>query len=224
LSELVFFYSPGSRYSFLALTQMQRIEAEHQVEFDWIPTVGARIRELRGADPFSGPPQSGQYDWEYRRKDAEAWADYYGVEFREPRSVEFDARLLSVAAESAKAMGAVRDYSRELASEVFARNGWPIDRSLCIRVAASIGLPTREFEEAIDATETADRVARNCQSAYELGVFGNPTFCVDDAMFWGQDRLVLVERALERRATLGAQRNAQRNGQGSDQQSGQGSD
>src|SRR5690606_28291616 len=38
--------------------------------------------------------------------------------------------------------------------------------------------------------------------AERLGVFGSPTFVIDgsDEIFWGQDRLIFVERALARRA------------------------
>jgi 2-hydroxychromene-2-carboxylate isomerase len=34
--------------------------------------------------------------------------------------------------------------------------------------------------------------------AIARGVFGSPTYVVDGDMFYGQDRLELVERALER--------------------------
>ncbi len=68
-TNCVFYYSPGSRYSYLALSQVPDLEATLGVMFDWIPVVGARIRAIRGVDPFAGPPQSGQYDWDYRRHD-----------------------------------------------------------------------------------------------------------------------------------------------------------
>lgn len=198
--DLKFFYSPGSRYSYLALTQMPRIEQEYEVSFDWIPTVGGRIREIRGADPFAGPPLSGQYDWEYRQKDAEAWADYYGVPFQEPQSVKFDARLLGVTTAAAKELGLEREYSIELASEVFARGSWPIDRRLCVRVAEAIGLDREAFAGWVESPRMSAQIEANCQQAVELGVFGNPTFIVSDALYWGQDRLALVEYALGRRA------------------------
>jgi len=37
----------------------------------------------------------------------------------------------------------------------------------------------------------------NTEEAIERGVFGSPTYVVDDEMFYGQDRLMMVERALE---------------------------
>ena len=199
MSDLRFFYSPGSRYSYLALTQMPKIEREFGVEFAWTPTVGGRIRELRGADPFRGPPQSGQYDWEYRRRDAEAWARYYGVDFQEPRSHELDAAMLGVAAVAASRSDRHREYSCALAAEVFARSSWPIDEALCLGVAAQVGIDGDAFERAFRAPEVAQELEENCRSAFERGVFGNPSCIVGDELFWGQDRLPLVRHALELR-------------------------
>jgi carboxymethylenebutenolidase len=36
------------------------------------------------------------------------------------------------------------------------------------------------------------------QAAIDAGVFGAPSYVVDGEMFWGQDRLDFVERALAR--------------------------
>jgi 2-hydroxychromene-2-carboxylate isomerase len=197
MPELKFFYSPASRYSYLALTQVPAIEREFGVSFEWIPNVGGRIRELRGADPFAGPPLSGQYDWAYRQKDAEAWARYYGVPYQEPRSVEFDSPLLGAAAVAALHFDRGHSYSCELAAEVFARGSWPLDHQLCVRLAAEHGIDSDVFEIALAAPETAEQLEANCRLAHELGVFGNPTFMVAGDMFWGQDRLPLVRQALD---------------------------
>ena len=37
----------------------------------------------------------------------------------------------------------------------------------------------------------------NTKEAINLPVFGSPTYVVDGDMFYGQDNLILVERALE---------------------------
>ncbi len=43
--------------------------------------------------------------------------------------------------------------------------------------------------------------ARFTQEAEALGVFGAPTFALDGELFWGQDRLDFVDRALDRLRT-----------------------
>src|ERR1700730_12704857 len=88
----------GSRYSYLASTQLDRIAEETGATINWISIFSEELR-APNRDPFKGPPISGQYDWFYRRQDAEAWADFYGVPFREPMGrLKVDARLLVRAA------------------------------------------------------------------------------------------------------------------------------
>ncbi len=55
-------------------------------------------------------------------------------------------------------------------------------------------------EALVEATRTDDAKAAlraSTTEAIERGVFGVPTFIVDDQLFWGQDRLDFVERALD---------------------------
>ena len=79
-----FFYGIGSRYSYLASTQLDRLAAETGCGIRWRPLYSGDLFAARRRDPFQGDPVSGQYDWAYRRRDAERWAAYYGVLYREP--------------------------------------------------------------------------------------------------------------------------------------------
>ena len=41
------------------------------------------------------------------------------------------------------------------------------------------------------------QLANMTDEAIQLGVFGAPTFIIDDQIYWGQDRLNFVDRHLE---------------------------
>src|SRR5229473_3396221 len=57
-----FYYSIGSRYSYLASTQIAKLEGETGCGVRWHPVNGPDIRKLRGHDPFVGELPSGQYE------------------------------------------------------------------------------------------------------------------------------------------------------------------
>ncbi len=193
---LTFYFSTGSRYSYLAMSQIPQLERRYGVQFDWVPVDGKRIRALRGVDPFQGPPQSGQYDWAYREHDAKAWADYYGIEFVEPEDVNFDVALLLRAVIAAGRQGDIRAYAWALAREVFARGTWPLDQAVAERVAADYALDMRAFRAACDDPVTEQILEDNCVEAVARGAFGTPSLFVDDELFWGNDRLLLVAHRL----------------------------
>ena len=193
-----FFFSPFSRYSYLAASQMPALASEMECTVDWRPVHGPDIRRLRGHDPFAGAPVSGQYDWTYRRRDAEVWAEYYGIPFREPPSHDFDFKVLVRAAMAAKRLDAAAAYGWRICSAVYGSDAWPLNQALCIRLAEEIGLPAPEFAALFADAETERQVDAAAREAYERGAFGVPTFFVGERMFWGNDRLVLLRHYLRK--------------------------
>ncbi len=140
----------------------------------------------------------GSTSWPYRRYDAECWADYYGVAFREPPNPHFDYRLLVKAATAAKRLGGRVPYSHALFRTVWVGGVWPLDEAVCRQAAESVGLSLSKFSEALVDPATEDELRNTAAEAHRRGAFGVPTFFVGDRMFWGNDRLVLVRHYLRR--------------------------
>jgi 2-hydroxychromene-2-carboxylate isomerase len=196
-----FFFAPGSRYSYLAASQMPRLAAETGATVVWRPVFGIAIRALRGRDPFAGEPVSGQYDWTYRRVDAEAWAEYYGIPFREPPS--HDAahfQVVTRAAAAAARLGAAARYGWLACRAVYGSDAWPLDEALCVRLAGEAGLAADAFAAALHDPATDRALAETAADAHARGVFGVPTFLAGGRLFWGNDRVVLLRHFLERAA------------------------
>jgi 2-hydroxychromene-2-carboxylate isomerase len=196
-----FFFSPGSRYCYLAASQIAALQAETGCRVEWRAVNGADIRKLRGHDPFVGEPVSGQYEWGYRRRDAERWARAYGIPFREPPGHDADFALLARAATAAGRLGAAADYGWALCSAVYGSNEWPIDRDACRRIARRCGLETAAFDTELDGEGTRRDLAESATEAHRRGAFGVPTFFLGEQMFWGNDRIsLLIQTLLEDRA------------------------
>jgi 2-hydroxychromene-2-carboxylate isomerase len=193
--QVSFYFSPGSRYSYLAASQISVLEVETGCRVDWLPVHGGDIRAKRGRDPFVGEPVSGQYEQAYRHRDASSWARFYGIPFREPPA-DIDFRLLVRAAESARQLGSVAAYGWELARTVYGSDEWPIDESVCVRVAERLERPIGEFRELLHSPEIERSITATAEAAHARGAFGVPTFFFGDQMFWGNDRIPLLRHAL----------------------------
>ena len=201
IEKVYFHFSVGSRYSYLASTQMDALERETGCEVEWCPLYSVDLYRLRGMDPFEGGPVSGQYDWDWRRQDAERWAEYYGVPFREPKgTVDFDPRLLAHACTAAKTLSAAREYARSLFNAVFAGDLERIGEEECVGVAEDCGIPRTPFSSALRSPETEAQLETTARRAHDAGAFGVPTFVVRDEAFWGNDRLPLLRHHLEKLA------------------------
>jgi 2-hydroxychromene-2-carboxylate isomerase len=194
--EVRFYYGLGSRYSYLASTRIERLQADTGCRVHWRPLYSRDLFQARGADPFAGPPISGQYDWAYRRFDVECWADYYGVPYREPEHVLFEPRRLALASTAAARLGAVEAFSRRLFQAVFVASASPLDDAACVRIASEIGLDPETFKTALDDPETAAALDATVAEALAAGVFGVPSFVVASRVYFGNDRLPILRHML----------------------------
>ena len=61
-----------------------------------------------------------------------------------------------------------------------------------------VGMDAGALMNTAKSAETAAELAANTADAIERSVFGSPTYVVDGDMFYGQDRLEMVERAIEK--------------------------
>jgi 2-hydroxychromene-2-carboxylate isomerase len=191
-----FFYGLGSRYSYLASTRIERLAADTGCRVRWRPLFSGDRFAARGRDPFRGEPRSGQYDWAYRRRDAERWAAYYGVPYREPADVAYDPRRLALAGTAAARLGAVERFSRRLFQALFVDGTSPLDDEDCAMLARQVGVEPSAFRRALADARTAAQLTATVEEAAARGVFGVPSFVLGDEIYFGNDRLVLLRHAL----------------------------
>jgi 2-hydroxychromene-2-carboxylate isomerase len=191
-----FFCGIGSRYSYLASSQMERLERDTGATVRWRPLYSALLMERRGMDPFKGPPASGQYEATYRTQDVTRWANHYGIPFHDPDWDALDWQRLALAVVAADRLGCVVSFTKNLFDAVFGAGVVPKTDAKLARIADGSGLDGREFLRMIDDTETRERHDQNIEDALTAGVFGVPSFAVEGELFWGNDRLVLLRHHL----------------------------
>ncbi len=71
------------------------------------------------------------------------------------------------------------------------------DPDTLARLAAGLDLDAPALLEAAQSQSVRAQYAANTNEAIERSVFGSPTYFVDGDMFYGQDRLEMVERAMQ---------------------------
>jgi 2-hydroxychromene-2-carboxylate isomerase len=69
---------------------------------------------------------------------------------------------------------------------------------LLIDIAKNSNLDTEEFKKFITSQEAKDLLIKNTDELIERGGFGSPTFFYKEKMFFGNDRLHLLEEAISK--------------------------
>lgn len=182
---LELYYDIVCPYAYLASTQIEPLAARHGATVQWEPVLlGGILRALyeNGAVP-TNPPKA-----RLGLLDLQRWADHWAVPLRMPaahprRTVE--AMRLCVAAAQSRAEVSHRLY------RAYWVDGLDIADRAVLRDLVGTALVAR-----LDDPELKDELRARTDAALERGVFGVPTIFVGGQLFWGQDRLHFVEKAL----------------------------
>ena len=76
------------------------------------------------------------------------------------------------------------------------------DNETLATIARSVGIDPESLFAISGSKEVLNIYEANTKEAIEMSVFGSPTYVVDGDMFYGQDHLEMVERALSKPFTL----------------------
>lgn len=196
MTQVDFFFGLGSRYSYLVATQLPAIERETGAKFNWRPVYSRVLISRAGPDPFASEDRRGQYDPAYRTKDAQRWARYYGVPYREPDWPSVDWRLLAFSCVAAELLGVVEGLARSLYSLCFGEGCGRYDEDMLANLAVGAGAPAAQFRSLLHSTAVDMRHEQNIEVALSSCAVGVPSSVVDGELFWGQDRLPLLRDRL----------------------------
>jgi 2-hydroxychromene-2-carboxylate isomerase len=199
------YFDVASPFAYLGLTQVARLAATG-VRPRLVPILlGALFRDIHQANvPLLAMPLPKQRNF---RNEMERWAAWWGEPFEQPRKFPQRTitaqRLCLIAGEDPE-----NGFETGLAvATALARAMWAQQRDLedtdtLHAILAATPLPhggpaPAAWIERTQDPEIKAQLAANTTAAREAGVFGVPTFVVDDKhLFFGQDRLELVARAL----------------------------
>ncbi len=198
MNQIQFYFGLGSRYSYIAATQIARIEKEEDVRFDWLPIFSGKLIEQSNPNLFAPENQRGQYSPEYRTLDAQRWAHYYSIPFKEPNVEAVDWSNVVRACLAAKFLGQIDVYALAVYDDVFVKGLPPRTEIRLIELAKSIGLCAAEFQDLLVSGLTAAEEEKVLNNAISSNVFGVPSFVVDREIFWGQDRIPLLIQHLKK--------------------------
>lgn len=187
-----FFWEPGSPYTYLAATQVERIAVESGARVVWKPFLLGKVFEARGTKlPASIPAKAA-----YMFKDLARWTQLYGVPLTMPKVFPVHSLLASRAAIAASQLGHEAAAAKAILGAYWGE-GHDISQPEVLTAAfTKAGLDAAAILARAQEQSVKDQLKENTEEALQRGVFGAPTMFVGDAMFWGNDRLEMMRLVL----------------------------
>lgn len=193
------FYDIGSSYSYLAATQMDALEARTGAKVRWRPFLLGGVFKATGNDMPARVPHKARW----MLGDMARWAAKYGVPFSMPSRfplVTITTQRALVATDRLFGMDAQKKLALALFRAFWAEDRDVSDKAVIGELASGLGLDAASIVAGIDAQETKDALRAATDEAVARGAFGAPAMFLGDELFWGNDRIPLLEDALAEKA------------------------
>ena len=184
--------SPWAYFGHAAFVDLAR---KYHLAIDYRPVFLGEIFAATGGLPLAQRPQARK---DYRILELQRWREKRGITLNiHPKFWPFDVKLAD------KTVLALMQEGHDPAAFISAAYHacWAQDENLAdaatlAKLLESVGLDPNLVEVAqFDAAQK--RYVENVKMAIEAGAFGSPTYIWQGEVFWGQDRLDLLEDALK---------------------------
>lgn len=192
-----YFYSAHSAFAYLGARRLYEIAQENDACVVHRPMPLSPVVEAQGSLPFAQRTQA-HVDYFFGRE-IERWAEWRGVDVVPFRPTFHDADY-TLASGLILALGD-RGPRVDAMAHAILQAHWRDDADLSdVGVLASLAKGLGHDVDALMAAareaDIAKTYTQNANAARALGVMGSPTYVVAGDVFYGQDRLEMVERAL----------------------------
>lgn len=190
-----YYFSPMSPWTYLGHARFADIAERHGTGIKLKPVDYGKIFPLSGGLPVAKRAPQRQA---YRLVELKRWKKFLDVPLTlQPKHFPFDTNLAArlIIAADGRGTGAMR-LAGAILKACWAENRNMADEAELAAIIREQGLEPRGLMAAAKSDIAQARYDELTEEAIELQVFGAPTYVYNKELFWGQDRLDFLERAL----------------------------
>jgi 2-hydroxychromene-2-carboxylate isomerase len=191
LTPIDFYFDFISPFAYLAANRIEVLARRHSRVVHWRPfRLGVAVVKVMGLKPLMETPLKSEYSTRDLARLATLLGDPLTASIKVPDPIP-PARLF---------YGAPAEKAGELAKALFRAcyvQGLDIGATeVLLDVAAEVGIHSDVTRHALSDPQTKGMLRDATQAAIAHGVFGSPTCRVGKELFWGVDRLWLLDQYL----------------------------
>ena len=197
--KLEFFYDVSSPWTYLAFTGLQPLAHRYQAPVEWRPILVGGVFNAVNQSLYEQRERAFADERRMRayRKDLADWASYRNITIGWPDFHPVNAVKAMRACLVASEQGCLVDFSRRAFAAYWGSLRDLSDDEVLAELAASAGMEPGTVLRSIQESRIKDWLRANTDELIDRGGYGSPTMFINgDDMYFGNDRLPLVERTL----------------------------
>ena len=188
IKSFEFFSDFTSPYSYLAHKQIRNIENQYKIDINYMPILLGGLNNLAEIEaPIFIPSKA-----KFMIKDCKLFAEKLNIKFK--FNSHFPIQSLNL---MRGVLIAKKDNKTSLYIDKFFDACWKDglnlnDQKIIDKILEDLNFNLETFKLKISEQKIKDELKKRTHDAFLKGVFGAPSFIINNKMFWGQDRLEFV--------------------------------
>nr|BAA20398.1 dioxygenase [Pseudomonas putida] len=189
-----FYFDFLSPFSYLANQRLSKLAQDHGLTTCYNAIDLARVKIAIGNVGPSNRDLEVKLD--YLKVDLQRWAQLYGIPLVFPAN--YNSRRMNTGLYYSEAEVQAAAYVNVVFNAIWGEGIAPDLESLPALVSEKLGWDRSAFERFLSSNAATERYDEQTHFAIERKVFGVPTMFLGDEMWWGNDRLFMLESAMGR--------------------------
>ena len=198
-SKLEFFFDCSSPWTYLAFKEIENLSSRLNLELVWKPILVGGIFNTINPSVYESRSNPVKPKASYSRKDLNDWSLIRGITVNWPDVFPVNSVKAMRGVFFALERNKVSEYVELVFYSYWTNN---LDISLdevLIKIVEELGWSSDQFISFINLESIKEALKLNTEELAKRGGFGSPTMFVDEEnMFFGNDRLNLIEELLYR--------------------------
>ena len=189
-----FFFDFISPYSYLAHKQIRKLEKENNIKINYKPILLGGLHKLAGVTAAAFIPSKTKY----MIRDCKMIAEKHNIKFKFNTNFPINSLALMrgiFLAHNKKKLDQYVDFF----FDAYWEDGLNLNSDKILNsILTNLNINFNEFQLIISDQKIKKKLTVQTTEAYNKGVFGAPSFIINNKLFWGQDRLEFVLKEAQR--------------------------
>ena len=188
IKSFEFYFDFASPYTFIAHKEIRKIEKNNSVKIKYMPVLLGGLLKMSGSKANADIPIKGKY----MVKDCKLWAEKYKTTFK--FNNYFPIKTLDLM--RCVLVAEKKNFSQSFINKIFDaiwKDGLNLnDYTIINKLLKNLDINPEVFLNEASNPNIKEELKKKTNDAFLKGIFGAPSFLVNNKVFWGQDRLEFV--------------------------------
>ena len=195
-SQVEFFFDCSSPWTYLAFIEILKLSSRQNLNIIWKPILVGGVFNLVNQDVYEFRKKPNPKKLTYSNNDLRLWSKLRGININFPKVFPVNSVKAMRGCLFAQKENELVNYAKNIFQAYWGKGVDISQEDLLLEIVKTSNLNPEEFKKFIDSQEAKNLLKENTEDLIQRGGFGSPTFFYKEKMFFGNDRLHLLEEAI----------------------------